>query len=68
MNKAAYEIQYNIKLLEIGTEVRCACPEKCGNVGVITGYIFEDNMYALDTGAAYFDYAKLLTKLDKAMK
>jgi hypothetical protein len=68
MTKSRFEKENNIKLFEIGTEVSCDCPETCSNSGKITGYDFDGSMYNLETGSAYFDFAKKLTKLDKVLK
>lgn len=55
-------------LFPIGTEVLCDCPEKCGNIGIIKDYHFLDEVYYLTSGCAYFDYARKLTKLEKALR
>ena len=68
--KEEYEARNNTKLFDIGEEICCACPQNCGNSGVISSYDFKGSGYFLndDEAFAYFETARKLTKLDKALK
>lgn len=53
---------------KIGDEVICECPQKCNNSGKIVKIDYKDEVYILQVGEVFFDYARKLTKLEKALK
>ena len=63
------EAQDDKKLFKIGDEVLCDCMYKCGVSGVIIHIDHKNQQYDLSPkGIAFFDTARKLTKLEKALK